>query len=146
MTTIYFDMDGTLCDLYGVSDWLRKLKAEDASPYREARPLLRLSQLARQLNKLQSHGYRLGIVSWLAKESSDFYGKIVTEAKLEWLHKHLASVNFDEIFIVPYGTPKYQVVTSQNGILFDDEEKNRREWTGVAYDVQNILEILKGIE
>ena len=28
-------------------------------------------------------------------------------------------------------------------ILFDDEAKNRNNWTGKAYDVQNILEILK---
>jgi hypothetical protein len=30
-------------------------------------------------------------------------------------------------------------------ILFDDEEKNRNNWTGRAYDVENILEILKKI-
>ena len=30
-------------------------------------------------------------------------------------------------------------------ILFDDEEHNRTEWTGTAYDVSNIIETLKAI-
>jgi len=33
--------------------------------------------------------------------------------------------------------------TLGNGILFDDEEKNRKMWGQGAYDVHNILEILK---
>ena len=33
MTTIYFDMDGTIADLYGVSGWLEMLLAHDPAPY-----------------------------------------------------------------------------------------------------------------
>jgi hypothetical protein len=33
----------------------------------------------------------------------------------------------------------------QGGILFDDEEKNRLEWGEGAYDVQNIIEVLRGL-
>jgi hypothetical protein len=54
-------------------------------------------------------------------------------------------VAWDEIHIVAYGTPKQEVVDMPEGILFDDEEKNRKNWTGIAYDVQNILDILKGL-
>ena len=53
-------------------------------------------------------------------------------------------VQFDEIHIKAYGTPKHMFAT-ENDILFDDEEKNRTAWTGTAYDVHNIIEILKGI-
>ena len=59
------------------------------------------------------------------------------------LAKHLASVKFDNISIVAYGTPKS---TCGKGILFDDEEPNRKEWEGVAYDVNNIIKILKNLE
>ena len=38
------------------------------------------------------------------------------------------------------------MVDDVNGILFDDEEPNRNEWKGKAFDVNNIIEILKGIE
>lgn len=138
--TIWFDMDGTIADLYGVQGWLEKLMNEDATPYAEAEPLLRLAGLARVLNRLQREGYKLGIVSWLAKGATARYNEAVTEAKIEWLKIHLKSVKFDYIDIIEYGTPKH---IGRNGILFDDEEKNRREWGEGAYDVENIIEILK---
>lgn len=142
---IYFDMDGTIANLYNVPNWLEMLRAYDPTPYQMATPLVRMASLARVLNRLQREGYRIGIVSWLSKEPTPEYDMAVTEAKLEWLHIHLASVQFDEIHIVPYGTPKSQVVDFSEGILFDDEQKNREEWQGTAYDVQNIIEVLRGL-
>ncbi len=140
---IYFDMDGTIADLYGVENWLADLRSENARPYREAKPLVNLSSLARLLNKLQKNGYKIGIISWLSKTSSENYDKLVTEAKLEWLAEHLPSVEWDEINIVAYGTYKEKVANFSKGILFDDEKTNREYWKGVAYDVDNIIEILK---
>lgn len=144
MTTIYFDMDGTLANLYGVEGWLDYLHAENPYPYIHAEPLLRMASLARILNRLQKAGFRIGIISWLARNSNPDYDEVVTKAKMDWLKKHLASVHFDEIHIKTYGTPKHMFAT-ENDILFDDEEKNRTAWTGTAYDVHNIIEILKGI-
>ena len=50
--------------------------------------------------------------------------------KLQWLKKHLSSVAWDEIHIVPYGTNKATScgVNNSNFILFDDEEQNRKTW------------------
>ena len=143
--TINFDMDGTIADLYGVENWLEMLIAEDTTPYATARPLLRLSALARKLNTLQRNGYNLAVISWLSKSGTAEYNEAVTEAKMAWLRKHLPSVNWDEIHIVPYGTPKQNFCNSPLDVLFDDEERNRNNWTGRAYDVQNILEILREI-
>lgn len=144
-TTIFFDMDGTIADLYGVENWLDYLIASDALPYEIAKPLIRLNALARILNRLQKQGYKVGVISWLAKNSNTAYDEKVTRAKKEWLKKHLASVNFDEIHIVKYGTPKQTFAKTENDILFDDEEKNRNNWTGKAFDVNEIIEILKGM-
>lgn len=144
-TTIFFDMDGTIADLYGVNNWLDYLIASDALPYAIAKPLLRLNSLARVLNRLQREGYRIGIISWLSKSGTEEYNNAVTETKKNWLKKHLASVHFDEINIVKYGTPKQMFARTENDILFDDEEKNRDNWTGKAFDVNAILEILKGM-
>lgn len=144
-TTIFFDMDGTIADLYGVENWLDYLIASDALPYEIAKPLIRLNALARILNRLQKQGYKVGVISWLAKNSNTDYDEKVTKAKKEWLKKHLTSVNFDEIHIVKYGTPKQTFAKTENDILFDDEEKNRNDWTGKAFDVNEIIEILKGI-
>ena len=142
---IYFDMDGTIADLYGVDGWLNDLESENERPYATAKPLIRMSALARVLNRLQKEGYTIGIVSWLSKGGSDDYNEKVTYAKQKWLKQHLASVNFDEINIVKYGTPKSTAVNIQGGILFDDEGKNRTEWNGTAYNVDNIIEILKAL-
>ncbi len=145
-TEIWFDMDGTIADLYSVENWLPKLRAYDESPYMNAAPLLRLCVLARILNKLQRAGFTIGIISWLSKDPNPEYGAKVTAAKYYWLKKHLPSVNFDEIRIVPYGTPKSFVMNEKNAILFDDEEKNRVEWEnagGIAFNVENIINILK---
>ena len=144
--TIYFDMDGTIANLYGVENWLDYLIAKDETPYREAKPLIRMATLARLLNSIQKNGHKIGIVSWLAKNSTEEYDIKVKNAKLEWLNTHLKSVQFDEIHIVKYGTPKSTFSNNTNDILFDDEEPNRKEWKGKAFDVDNIIEILKGIE
>lgn len=148
MKTIYFDMDGTIADLYAVENWLPKLRAYDPTPYMEAAPLLRLCTLARRLNTLRRKGYRVGIVSWLSKDPNPAYGAQMMAAKYYWLEKHLPSVYFDEIRIVPYGTPKSEVISDPLGILFDDEAPNRTEWEnagGTAYDVNNILEVLASL-
>lgn len=146
MKAIYFDMDGTIADLYSVENWLDDLINKNTRPYEEAKVMVRMTSLARILNRLQRQGYIIGIVSWLAKNSNTEYDQRVKQAKLEWLIKHLPSVHWDEIHIVRYGTPKQTIVEYNEGILFDDEEQNRTNWTGTAYDVHNIIEILKGLE
>lgn len=143
--TIWFDMDGTIADLYGVENWLPMLRACDPAPYMLAKPLLRLSTLAYMLNRLQAKGYRIGVISWLAKNSNPNYDADVTATKTAWLAKHLPSVKWDEIIITPYGVPKQNFCNSPHDILFDDEKPNRENWTGNAYDVDNIIEILKAL-
>lgn len=142
---ICFDMDGTIADLYGVDNWLAYLMQEDETPYLQAAVLLNMNVLARTLNRLQKKGYQIGIVSWLSKNSTTNYDTKVTAAKKAWLVKHLHSVHFDFVEIVSYGTPKSFVATSKEDILFDDEIHNREEWTGKAYDVHNILEVLRAL-
>lgn len=129
---------------FSVPNWLPLLRAYDPKPYAEANPLVNLNSLARILNRLQRQGFRIGIISWLSKTSTPEYDAKVTAAKEKWLAKHLSSVDFDEIHIVPHGTPKQNFATV-NDILFDDEVKNRENWIGKAFDVDSIIEILKGM-
>lgn len=146
MKAIYFDMDGTIANLYKVDGWLEDLQARKIRPYKEAQVMLNMSVFARLLNKLQEKGYVIGIISWLAKNGTEEYNQEIIQAKKDWLKEHLASVNFNEIHIVEYGTPKENIANFPNGILFDDEEANRNNWKGTAYNVNNIIEILKGLK
>ena len=143
--TIYFDMDGTIANLYGVENWLEKLRAEDVSPYVEAEPLVDMRELSRLLNDLQLSGVNLGIISWLSKDATKEYDKMVRRAKREWLMENLPAVEWDEIHLVKYGTPKHSCCRENFGILFDDNDAVREKWEkrGTAFDVENILEILE---
>lgn len=148
MKAIYFDMDGTIADLYAVTNWLSSLENEHTKPYREAKSLINMRELGKIINHLQNIGYHVGIVSWLSKCGSEEYNTKVTETKTKWLAEHLGAVEFNEIKIVPYGTPKSTVVQYPEGVLFDDEERNRKEWAigdGMAFDVNNMIEILKAM-
>lgn len=143
-----FDMDGTIADLYGVENWLPMIRAYDATPYREAKPLLNLSALARQLNAAQRKGAKLVIISWASKDPDPGFYDDVLAAKVEWLMEHLPSVHWDEVFVTPYGTNKADVcgVTGEDFILFDDEERNRDQWAeldGLAFNPSDIAAILK---
>ena len=144
---IYFDMDGTLANLYAVDDWLNKLRTYDATPYAEASVLLNMQALARRLNKLQANGYTIGIISWLSKDSTPEYDAAVIAEKLAWLKKHLGSVKWDEIHMVAYGKKKSKMAQIKDGYLFDDNKNVRKEWikhnpNGWAFDVDDILGVL----
>lgn len=145
---INLDMDGTIVDFYGVDGWLDDLISCNVRPYEIAKPLVNFSILARQLNRLQKLGYEINIISWLCKSGTKEYNNRIIETKKEWLRKYLPSVTFNNITIVKYGTPKS---TCGYGLLFDDELNNRKEWdsanpNNLAFDVDNILEILKNLK
>lgn len=142
--TIYFDMDGTIANLYEVENWLPKLINSDPTPYEEAKPMIDMNDLSNLLKNLQSKGVKIGIVSWLAKNSTKEYDKAVRTAKRNWLKENIY-ITFDEIHIVKYGTRKDYIVRDKMGILFDDELNNRNNWRGLAIDPteENINEVLR---
>ena len=141
---IWFDMDGTIADLYGVENWLEMLIAHDETPYAIAKPIVNLSVLARLMNKIQREGFEICIVSALAKDSTAEYDERVRNAKIKWLANHLKSVHFDEIRFVPYWYTKNDVNTGAD-VLFDDEERHLEKWTGTAVHASKMIETLKAI-
>lgn len=143
MKNIYFDMDGTIADLYGVATWLDDIIARDVRPYAIAKPLVDVNAFVDVLNTLRALGYGVGIITWLAKCDDDDYHTRVENAKRTWL-ANTFHFDFDEIIVARYGTPK-QMFATENDVLFDDEAPNRNAWCGTAYNVENIVETLKKI-
>ena len=141
---IWFDMDGTLADLYGVENWLEMLRNYDETPYAVAKPLVNLSLLARLMNKAQANGFEICIVSALSKESTADYDERVMNAKKRWLARHLKSVQFDEMRFVPYWFKKNDVNSGED-ILFDDEARHLDAWTGRACPADEMIETLKSL-
>ena len=143
--TIYFDMDGTIADLYGVNNWLHRIRAYDAKIYAEARPLCNMNTLARKLNRIQRKGVKIGVISWGSKDKDPAFLEAVKTEKMRWLRQHLRSVSFDEIHIVEYGTPKSSFRSSFDDILFDDEVGNLTDWGMGGFHPDAITTVLKAL-
>lgn len=142
---VYFDMDGTLCDFYGVSGWLDYLIKHDSTPYRIAKPVLSFPDFQRLIQSYAGKGYEIGIISWCSKDNDADFKKEVRKAKKEWLAKYFPFAT--EIHIVAYGTPKWSLVKKEEragAILFDDEEQNLTAWRahgGIAIHASEIRKV-----
>ena len=148
---LIFDMDGTVADLYGVPHWLPMLRAFDPTPYRIAKPMWDMEELARLLRLAQTKGIEVRIVTWLSKESTPEYDNLVRIAKREWLGE--IDFPYDHFHSVRYGATKADSVRKylndgDTAILFDDNAKVREGWhLGEAIDPTtcDLLEVLRNL-
>lgn len=126
---VVFDMDGTVADLYAVNGWLECLRGSDVRPYVEAQPMYNMIELKEVLMMLKECGWIIAITSWLSKDSTKEYDRMVRQAKREWLEKY--EFPFDEIHLVKYGTTKANCTRALGGyqVLVDDNEAVRKGWT-----------------
>ena len=145
--TLVFDMDGTIDDLYAVTDWLENIIAENVRPYAIAEPMYNMNKLVNVINRLKENGWRVAIVSWTSKHGSKEYNKEVRRVKKEWLDRY--NFPYDELHVIKYGTPKSYCMKKTGGfqILFDDEEPNRKAWrNGSTVNAnEDIYKILKNM-
>ena len=148
---ICFDMDGTIADLYGVENWLEKLRAYDASPYLTAKPMCDMEELAFLLEVAQHRGIEVRIITWLSKDTNKDYDNMVRIAKQAWLKAQGWTI--DHFHGVAYGATKANSVrqyleSEDTAILFDDNAKVRQGWhLGDTYDPTacDICEVLKKV-
>ena len=143
---LVFDMDGTIADLYNVSQWLEHLKNESVYPYEMAKPRYDMERLATVLEKLRDIGWRIAVTSWTASGGSTAYEKATRVAKLKWLNDY--GFPYDEVHILKYGSTKANATRNKAGfqILFDDNEKVCKGWNlGRAINASkvNLVEFLE---
>lgn len=144
MRAIYFDMDGTIADLYGYDNWLNLLHNSDPVPYSECAPLVNTKEFCKVAKQLKANGYTMGVISWGAMGGSTEYTREVKKAKMAWLRKHFGDT-FSEIHVVKYGTPKHNVAKIKNAILVDDNADVRASWNGSTIDASNCGEMMKAL-
>lgn len=138
---IYFDMDGTIANLYGVENWLDDLHNENVRPYAEATPLVDMIALNNVCETLQSMGVVIGVISWSAMGGSKEYNAQVRKVKKEWIANNLPCVT--EFHVVKYGTPKHKVRKINNSILIDDCAEVRDAWDGLTINAtKNFVKML----
>lgn len=141
---IYFDMDGTIYDLYNVENWLDMLHAEDATAYTCGNAMYDMAELNELMEKFIALGFVIGVISWSAMGGSKEYNRATRAAKKMWIEQNLPCVS--EFHVVKYGTPKHQVRNIKNSILVDDNAEVRAAWKGQTVDAnKNILEELQNL-
>ena len=148
---LVWDMDGTLANTYGVENWLQMLRAYDPTPYQVAKPMWDMKELARLIRLAQAKGIENRVVTWLSKESTPEYDRLVRNAKREWLEAN--GFPYDHFHGVKYGATKADSVRKylgedESAILFDDNAKVRAGWNlGMAVNPTtcDILEVLKSL-
>jgi hypothetical protein len=146
---IYFDLDGTLVDLYNVTDWLPKLKAEDISPFVEAPPIFDNNTVDKILQELKAKNWKIGVISWLPLGATKKYEDRVRYAKKSWLKRNLTFA-FDETHFLRYGTEKSKFAKIKKSWLVDDNLEVINNWKkmggkGILVS-NNLLNILSKLE
>ena len=123
---VYLDMDGTIADLYGIENWLPRLRASDSKIFLECEPLISEETL---LATFPKENYRIVVLSMTPLGASKEYCENVAEQKNAWLDKFFPSIT-ERIYKV-YGHNK-NLKGSENAILIDDSEPIRNSWRGKA--------------
>ena len=118
--TIYFDMDGTIADLYQANDWLERLLAEEEGLFLDLEPMHDKEELTEILNRLKDSNYGLEVITWTPKDVSREYVKTVEQEKRAWMKRHFPMI--EKIICLEYGTPKQEGLKTRENqqILVDD--------------------------
>jgi 5'(3')-deoxyribonucleotidase len=125
---IYLDMDGTIADLYGIENWLERLRNEVEGLFLQCEPLITESEL---LVLFPNDIYELRICSMTPMNASKEYCVKVIEEKNIWLDKHFPSIK--KRTYLEYGYNK-NIRNSKNHILIDDNKTIRENYRGLALE------------
>lgn len=141
---IYFDMDGTIYDLYGVNGWLEMLQAEDETVYNCGKALYNMNELNDLMMKFVALGFTIGVITWASMNGSKEFNKRTRAIKKAWIEENLPCVS--EFHCVKYGTPKHTVGKIKNSILIDDNAEVRAAWNGETINAcEDIMKELKSL-
>ena len=125
---IYFDLDGTVYDLYNVENWLEKLRSETEKVFTEGNFLGNYDNFLSAICQLIGYGYSFGVISWLPMYATPEFENECAEVKRKWVQKYLPFV--EEINFQRYGTPKQNAIQTKAQIMYliDDCIEVGRVW------------------
>ena len=132
MKKIYFDMDGTVADLYGEKNWLDNLRKEVCGSFINLRPLVDMNELAMVCHQLMNLGYSFGVITWLPMGASYEFERVCEEEKRAWVEEFMPWVS--EFYAQSYGVPKQYAPSKRAAemILVDDNAEVRAMWNTEA--------------
>ena len=140
MKSIWFDMDGTIADLYKVEGWLPKLRNNDWSVYSECAPRHNYQRINAAVEALIENGWQVGVITWASKGIG--WGKDldkITEVKFNWLCKFFPALADGKFACIPYGYSKADFLEEMGdaykvAYLVDDNKEVRGDWRSHSYN------------
>lgn len=128
--SIYFDLDGTLFDLYGKDNWLEMLENEKAGAFSSGNLMGNIvkESLLQVVEKLAAYGVVFNVITWLPMNASKNYEEICKAEKIAWVRENLPFI--DEITCQSYGVPKQKAIKKKTArmILIDDNKSVCDTW------------------
>lgn len=148
---IFFDMDGTVFDLYGKENWLELLRTETKGAF-EGGFILNdegYTDFIDEVGNLLDKGVQFGVITWLPMQASPEYEEICRAEKLEWVKKYLPFVS--EFNCVSYGIPKQNCIQKKASkmYLIDDNTEICKIWQTtkqrIAIEVNKNFNVLNAL-
>lgn len=138
MKSIWFDMDGTIAELYKVEGWLPKLRNNEWSVYSECAPRAHANRIRNAVAALIEEGWQVGVITWASKGVD--WGKdldAIAEVKFNWLCQFFPEIADGKFACIPYGYSKavfLEEMAENHGdhyslcYLVDDNKEVRADW------------------
>lgn len=128
MRTLFLDMDGTVCDLYGKTNWLWFIMAEQRGLFENLKPLVNIDELTRICKQLIEKDWIINIISWTPKNVTNEYIRCVEEEKKRWVSKFMPYV--ENVYILDYGVSKQSAKYKGSSVevLVDDNKEVCEKW------------------
>lgn len=125
---IYFDLDGTVYNLYGIAEWEPKLRAENPNVFREGSFIGDYQDFMNICNKLLEKGVQFGVITWLPMQASPEYEVECELVKREWVQRYMPFVS--EFTAQSYGVPKQNAIIkrAKTMYLLDDNTEICEMW------------------
>ena len=137
MNSIWFDMDGTIAELYKVEGWLQKLRNNDWSVYSECAPRHNYKRINAAIEALIENGWQVGVITWGSK-GIDWGRELneISDIKFGWIHKFFPAFTSGKFACIPYGYSKADFLEEMGdgdceydiAYLVDDNKEVRQEW------------------
>lgn len=134
MNSIWFDMDGTIAELYKVKDWLPALRSNDWSVYDRCLPRAHFERINAAIEALVENGWQVGVITWASKGVE--WGEdleAIADVKFNWLCQFFPEIADGKFACIPYGYSKAQFLEEMGdgyslAYLVDDNKEVRAEW------------------
>lgn len=132
--TIWFDMDGTIAELYKVPNWLEMLRTSDWRVYDKCLPRANFERINSAIEALTAHGWQVGVITWASKGIS--WGMdcdCIGDVKFNWLTRYFPALVDGKFACIPYGESKAQFLLDMEdagevNYLVDDNKEVREDW------------------